>query len=350
MTRTCARGTGTNPPAPARGRRRRCRCRRRPTSTRAGAGGEEPGGGDVGAELGQGPGLVRALEGAGGGGGPVPDPGGGVGREIGGEQAMPSRSGVYSTRRSAALVAWRASMPAGWWRSRQVRALARNRDGTAPRPGSRGPGSVLRGPGSAFQPGRPGRIQAAGFVHDDPGVGPGDRPGLKGGQGQRQRRRQGLGFGEEGRGGAFADGQDTGDLGHQGDLLDGAVPRGRRAGGARAWLPARSRRPAAPSTPRSGPPAGRPRPARPDRHPPAAAADRRLPTGRQQAHRRVSPGAAPAKAASAATEAATASTAAPLSALNSALHAVPRSIRQANHEPPTILMRPKRARTKPARL
>ena len=37
---------------------------------------------------------------------------------------------------------------------------------------------------------RPGRIQAGGFVHHDPGVLPRERPGLQGLQGQRQRCRQ----------------------------------------------------------------------------------------------------------------------------------------------------------------
>ena len=59
---------------------------------------------------------------------------------------MPSRSGTNSTRRSAALLAWRVSMLTGWWRSRQVRALARNRHGTRspaghPRAGSGASGS-----------------------------------------------------------------------------------------------------------------------------------------------------------------------------------------------------------------
>ena len=142
---------------------------------------------------------------------------------------MPSRSGPYSTRRSAALLVWRVSMLTGWWRSRQARALARNRDGTRspaghPRAGF-GCGRVQE---VRLERGRPGRIQAGGFVHDDPGVLPGDRPGLQRRQGQRQRRRQGLGVGQERPGGAFADGQDTGDLGHHGHLLGGAVLRGRR--------------------------------------------------------------------------------------------------------------------------
>ena len=59
---------------------------------------------------------------------------------------MPSRSGTNSTRRSAAHLVWRFSMLTGWWRSRQVRALARNRPGTSspaghPRAGSGASGS-----------------------------------------------------------------------------------------------------------------------------------------------------------------------------------------------------------------
>ena len=144
-------------------------------------------------------------------------------------QAMPSRSGTNSTRRSAALLVWRSSMPAGWWRSRQARALARNRDGTSspagqPRAGFGAPGSRKCASSAAA----PAASRAAVSSTMIRACCPGDRPGLKGRQGQRQRRRQGPGFGEEGRGGAFADGQDTGDLGHQGHLLDGTVPRGRR--------------------------------------------------------------------------------------------------------------------------
>ena len=144
---------------------------------------------------------------------------------------MPSRSGVYSTRRSAALLVWRASMLTGWWRSRQVRALARKRAGTRSPAGH--PRAGLGASGSrkcASSAGRPGRVQAGGFVDDDPGVLPGDRPGLQGVQGQRQRRCQGLAFGQEGAGGSFADGQDTGDLGDQRHFLDGVFLRGRRRG------------------------------------------------------------------------------------------------------------------------
>ncbi|BAS17843.1 hypothetical protein AHiyo8_61460 [Arthrobacter sp. Hiyo8] len=74
-----------------------------------------------------------------------------------------------------------------------------------------------------------GGAQAVGFIDDDPGMLPGDRPGLEGGQGQRQVRGQCLGFGQEGAGGSFADGQDTGELGDQGELVGGGLPgRGRR--------------------------------------------------------------------------------------------------------------------------
>ena len=142
-------------------------------------------------------------------------------------QAMPSRSGRNSTRRSAALVVWRVSMLAGWWRSRQVRALARNRDGTSspagqPRAGSGASGSRK----CASSPAAPAGSRALGFVDDDPGVCPGDRPGLQRGQGQRQRRGQCPGVGQEGPGGAFADGQDTGDLGDHGHLLRRRGPAG----------------------------------------------------------------------------------------------------------------------------
>ncbi len=44
-------------------------------------------------------------------------------------QAIPSRSGRYSSRRSATDLRWRFSMLTGWWRSRQVRAFCRNREG-----------------------------------------------------------------------------------------------------------------------------------------------------------------------------------------------------------------------------
>ena len=142
---------------------------------------------------------------------------------------MPSRSGTNSTRRSAALVVWRSSMLTGWWRSRQARALARNRDGTRSPAGQPRAGLGCVGVQEVrLQPGRPGRIQAGGFVDEDPGVLPGDRPGLQRGQGQRQPRCQYPGVGQEGCGGAFADGQDTGDLGDQGHLLCRLFLRGRR--------------------------------------------------------------------------------------------------------------------------
>ncbi len=185
VTRTCARGDGTPPPAPA------------PAGAAgvvAGAVGEEPGGGDVGAELGQGPGLVRALEGAGGGGGPVPDPGGGLGREVRGEpgHAVPVREELDPPVRGALGV---ACFDAG-----RVVAFAPGA-GLGPEPGGHEfPGRAAAGrvrrvrvQEVRLQPGRPGRVQGAGFVEEDPGVGPGDRPGLQRGQGQRQRRGQGPG-------------------------------------------------------------------------------------------------------------------------------------------------------------
>ena len=142
---------------------------------------------------------------------------------------MPSRSGTNSTRRSAALVVWRSSMLTGWWRSRQARALARNRDGTRSPAGQ--PRAGLAASGSrkcASSPAAPAGSRPAVSSTMIRACGPGDRPGPQRGQGQRQPRRQRLGVGQEGCGGAFADGQDTGDLGDHGHLLGGAVLRGRR--------------------------------------------------------------------------------------------------------------------------
>ena len=194
--------------------------------------GEEPGGGDVGAELGQGPGLVRALQGPGRGGGPFPDPRGGVGRKVRGEpgHAVPVRDELDPPVRRASAV---ACLDAG-----RVVAFAPGA-GLGPEPGRHElPGGAAAGRVGCvgvqevrLQPGRPGPVQGGGFVHQDPGVLPGDRPGTQRGQGPRQRRRQGPGFGQQGPGGAFADGQDTRDLGHHRHLLDGAVPRGRRRRG-----------------------------------------------------------------------------------------------------------------------
>ncbi|GAB14082.1 hypothetical protein ARGLB_054_00860 [Arthrobacter globiformis NBRC 12137] len=59
-------------------------------------------------------------------------------------QAIPSRSGAYSTRRSVALRLWRVSMLTRWCRSRQVRTFARNRHGT-----SSPAGQPLAGTGAA---------------------------------------------------------------------------------------------------------------------------------------------------------------------------------------------------------
>ena len=196
----------------------------------AGAGGgEEPGGGDVGAELAQGPGLGRALERAGGRGGPLPDPGGGVGREVGREpgHAVPVRGVLDPPVRGASAV---ALFDAG-----QVVAFAPGA-GLGPEPGrhevpGRAPAGGVRGvrvQEVPLQPGRPGGVQAGGFIDDDPGVLPGDRPGLQRRQGQRQARGQRLALGQQGAGGAFADGQDTGDLGDQGHLPGGVFLRGRR--------------------------------------------------------------------------------------------------------------------------
>ena len=70
--------------------------------------GEEPGGDDVGAELAEGPALIRSLQGAGGGGGPVPDPCGLVGGKVRGEpgHAVPVRGILHPPVGSAAGVAF----------------------------------------------------------------------------------------------------------------------------------------------------------------------------------------------------------------------------------------------------
>ena len=227
MTRTCARGDGTPPAKPVRSR-----LPPPAGAAVAGAGraaGEEPGGGDVGAELGEGPGLLRALEGAGGGGGPFPDPRGGVGRQVRGEpgHAVPVRDELDPPVRGACGVAF--------FDADRVVAFPPGA-GLGPEPGrNEVPGRAAAGGVGRvgvqevrLQPGRPGRIQAGGFLDEDPGVLPGDRPGPQRRQGQRQRRRQCPGVGQQGPGGAFADGQDTGDLGHQGHLLCRLFLRGRR--------------------------------------------------------------------------------------------------------------------------
>ena len=141
---------------------------------------------------------------------------------------MPSRSGRNSTRRSAALVVWRV-FDAGRVVAFPPGAGFGPEPGRNEVPGRAAAGRVrrVRVQEVRLQPGRPGRIQGAGFVDEDPGVGPGDRPGPQGGQGQRQRRGQGPGFGQQGPGGAFADGQGAGDLGDHGHRLRRAVVRGR---------------------------------------------------------------------------------------------------------------------------
>ena len=168
------RPRGRNPPRPRPVPRRR----RAPRSGIPPPGvGEEPGGGEVGAELGEGPGLVGALEGAGGGGGPFPDPGRGVCREVGGEpgHAVAVREVFDPPVFGAFGVAF--------FDADRVVAFAPGacfgpEPGRDEVPGRAAPGGVgcVRGPGSALPGPLPGGVQAVGFVDDDPGVLPGDRP------------------------------------------------------------------------------------------------------------------------------------------------------------------------------
>ena len=123
-------------------------------------------------------------------------------------------------------------MLSGWWRSRHVRTFERNRYGTRSPAGQ--PAGRVRCVGVQevrLQRRRPGRIQVRGFIHHDPGVGPGDRPGLQRLQGQRQTVRQGQTVTQERPGGPRSHRQDTGDLsGHRHLLALGVLQGDRRCG------------------------------------------------------------------------------------------------------------------------
>ena len=256
------------------------------------SGGEEPGGGDVGAELGQGPGLVRALEGAGGGGGPVPDPGGGVGREVGREpgHAVPVRGVLDPPVRGALGVACFDA-------DRVVAFTPRPCLGPEPArgevPGRAAAGRVRRGGVQEvrLQRGGPGGVQAGGFVDDDPGVLQEIAPACRAARVSGRAVVRVWRFEQEGCGGSFADGQDAGDLGDDGHLLGGVLLRGRRRRCQGPGRPGVVGGQPAPSAPRTGPPSGRPRRARPGNHPPDPAADRHHAGNRRRADRAVRAGA-----------------------------------------------------------
>ena len=183
---------------------------------------------------------------------------------------MPSRSGTYSTRRSAALLVWRSSMLAGWWRSRQARALARNRDGTRspagqPRAGFGASGSRKCASSAAAPAGSRPLVSSTMIRACCQEIVPACRAARVSGSAvvrarDSDRRAPAV---------AFADGQDTGDLGDQRPSPGRCGPAGTPPAAPGPRLPARSRRPAAPSARRSGPPSGPPRRARPGNRPPA---------------------------------------------------------------------------------
>ena len=76
-----------------------------------------------------------------------------------------------------------------------------------------------------FQGRRGVRTKARGFIDDDLGVLPRDGTGLQGVQRGRKGTRQGVRGTDQGTRGTFADGQDTGYLGHHGRLLPLGPPR-----------------------------------------------------------------------------------------------------------------------------
>ena len=143
------------------------------------------------------PRRFRALQGAGGGGGPVPDPRGGIGRQVRREPGHPVRvraefdppvRGAFGV---AFLDAVRvvAFAPRAHFRAEPVRDEV---------PGRAAAGRV-RGGGVQevrLQRPRPGRVQVDGFIHHGPGVLPGNRAGLQSLQGQRQRSCQGQALGQ----------------------------------------------------------------------------------------------------------------------------------------------------------
>ena len=167
-------------------------------------------------------------------------------------------------------------MLTGWWRSRQARALARNRDGTRspagqPRAGFGASGSRKCASSPAAPAGSRPAVSSTMIRACCQEIVPACSAARVSGSAVVRA----WAVGQEGPGGPFADGQDTGDLGDHGHLLGGAFLRGRRRRRQTPGPPARSPRPAAPSAPRSGPPAGPPRPARPGNRPPAPATDQR---------------------------------------------------------------------------
>ncbi len=195
---------------------------------------QERGGEDVGAELGEGAVLVRALQAAGDGGGPVPDRSRLVRGQVRREPGHPVLvrgvldAAVQDTFGVALLDAF------------GVMAFA-PRTGLVPEPGGRHlPGGApphyiegVRVQEVGLQRRRTGPVQGGGFVRHDPGVLPGNGPGPQGGQGQRQSGGESVRNGQERTRRAVTDSQGTPNLGRDCHLLglDRSVRRGRRLRG-----------------------------------------------------------------------------------------------------------------------
>ena len=236
-------------------------------------------GGDVGAELGQGTCLGRALQGRGRRRWSGPTIPAAVSRRAGRRRTRPSRQSPGGIRPAGplTLLVWR-SLDAVRVVAFAPRAHFRAEPGRGEDPGRAAAGRV-GGVGVQevrLQRPRPGRVGRQQFdFHHGPGVLPGNRAGLQSLQGQRQPRDVRASYSPSKANRRLCSltvrAQATSDT--MTNSLDRAVPRGRRRRRQAPGSPWRSPRPAAPSTPPSRLPPGAPGEARPGRHPPNPAAD-----------------------------------------------------------------------------